>query len=132
MKPVLQRVAPVLVVRDVVASVAFWKEKVGFSCDELFGSPPNFAMPYRDGVTLMLAQAPDNVTPPVANWRVISCCNQAYIWVDDVSALYAEVLAMGAPIDFSLYDTPWGTREFGIQDLDEHDICFGQVTRVRS
>jgi len=21
----------------------------------------------------------------------------------------------------------WGTREFGIQDLDDHDIAFGEV-----
>jgi hypothetical protein len=30
----------------------------------------------------------------------------------------------GAPIDYTIYDTPWGFREFGVQDPDGHDIAF--------
>ena len=123
----LLRVAPVLVVRDVQASVEFWRDRVGFDTDEIYGDPPNFAMPTRDGVTIMLAEAPEGADPPAANWRVLDKCNQAYVWVDDARALYDELIGRGAPIDFTIYDTPWGTREFGIQDLDEHDIAFGQV-----
>jgi hypothetical protein len=121
------RVAPVLLVRDIVASVDFWRERVGFETDSIHGDPPNFAMPARDGVTIMLAQAPAGSDPPVPNWRVLDKCNQVYVWVDDANALYDELRGRGAPIDFSIYDTPWGTREFGIQDLDDHDIAFGQV-----
>lgn len=50
-----------------------------------------------------------------------------YFWVDDIDALYAEYQASGATIDFTLYATPWGTREFGVQDIDGYDIAFGQV-----
>ena len=121
------RVAPVLLVDDIVASVDFWRDRVGFQTDEIYGDPPNFAMPTRDGVTIMLAQTPDGTGPPPANWRVLDKCNQAYVWVDDAQALYDELRERGAPIDFTIYDTPWGTREFGIQDLDEHDIAFGQA-----
>jgi uncharacterized glyoxalase superfamily protein PhnB len=121
------RVAPVLLVRDIVASVEFWRERVGFETDMIHGDPPNFAMPTRDGVTVMLAGAPAGSDPPVPNWRVLDKCNQVYVWVDDANALYDELRGRGAPIDFSIYDTPWGTREFGIQDLDGHDIAFGQV-----
>ncbi len=64
---------------------------------------------------------------PPPNWRVVDKANQVYIWVDDAGALYEELGARGAPIDFTIYDTPWGTREFGIQDPDEHDIAFGQL-----
>lgn len=121
------RVAPVLLVRDIVASVEFWRERVGFETDAIHGEPPSFAMPTRDGVTIMLAQAPAGSEPPVPNWRVLDKCNQVYVWVDDANALYDELRGRGAPIDFSIYDTPWGTREFGIQDPEEHDIAFGQV-----
>jgi uncharacterized glyoxalase superfamily protein PhnB len=121
------RVAPVLLVRDIVASVEFWRERVGFETDAIHGEPPSFAMPTRDGVTIMLAQAPAGTEPPVPNWRVLDKCNQVYVWVDDANALYDELRGRGAPIDFSIYDTPWGTREFGIQDPEEHDIAFGQV-----
>jgi len=123
----VRRVAPVLLVRDIRASVEFWRDRVGFETDELYGDPPDFAMPTRDGVTIMLAQTPQGIDPPPPNWRVLDKCNQAYLWVDDANALYDELRERGAPIDFTIYDTPWGTREFGIQDLDEHDIAFGQV-----
>lgn len=122
----LQQVAPVLVVRDIVASVDFWRDKVGFETDEIYGDPPNFAMPTRDDVTIMLAEAPKGSEPPLPNWRVLDKCNQMYIWVDDADALYKEVRKRGAKIDFTIYTTPWGTREFGIQDLDDYDIAFGQ------
>jgi uncharacterized glyoxalase superfamily protein PhnB len=121
------RIAPVLLVRDIRASVTFWRDRVGFETDAIHGDPPNFAMPTRDGVTIMLAQTPDDVDPPPPNWRILDKCNQVYVWVDDADALYDELRERGASVDFSIYDTPWGTREFGIQDLDEHDIAFGQV-----
>lgn len=123
----LLRVAPVLLVRDVEASVAFWRDRVGFETDAIHGDPPSFAMPTRDGVILMLVQVPAGAGVPLPNWRVVANVNQAYVWVDDVDALYEELGAREAPIDFTIYDTPWGTREFGIQDLDGHDIAFGQV-----
>ena len=53
----------------------------------------------------------------------------AYFWVDDAEAIYAEFQASGANIDYSLYVAPHGVKEFGIQDLDDHDIAFGQVIR---
>ena len=78
----------------------------------------------------MLAQAPTGRRePPLPNWRVLDKCNQAYVWVDDARALHGELLGRGAASDLSIYDTPGGTREFGIPDLDDHDIAFGQVLR---
>jgi uncharacterized glyoxalase superfamily protein PhnB len=120
-------IAPVLLVRDIEDSVAFWRDRVGFETDEIYGDPSNFAMPTRDGVTIMLAAVAPGSEPPTPNWRVLDKCNQAYVWADDAAALYEELESRGAPIDFTIYDTPWGTREFGIQDLDERDIAFGQL-----
>lgn len=120
-------VSPVLVVKDLVASLVYWRDKVGFDVSMVYGDPPGFAMPQRGDVRIMLAQTPEGSEPPPANWRVVDKCNQIYIYVDDASSLYEELKSRGATIDFTLYDTPWGTREFGIQDLDDHDIAFGQV-----
>jgi hypothetical protein len=46
--------------------------------------------------------------------------------VNDADALYKEFHERGAIIDSTIYNTPWGTREFGVQDLDDHDIAFSQ------
>jgi predicted enzyme related to lactoylglutathione lyase len=49
-----------------------------------------------------------------------------YIRVDDADAMYAQVQARGAGIDYTIYESPRGFREFGVQDPDGHDIAFGQ------
>lgn len=127
--PKFLKVAPVLLVKDILDSVAYWRDKLGFDSQRLYGDPPNFAMISRDDVTIMLAQTPNGADPPPANWRVLDKCNQIYIWVSDAAALYEELQKRGAIIDFTLYDTPWDTREFGVRDLDDHDIAFGQILR---
>jgi len=122
----LSAIAPVLLVRNVAASADYWRDKLGFA-PQLFGHGlPHFAICRRDGVSVMLALAPPHATL-TPNWRILDKCNQAYIWVEEVDALYAEMIERGATIDFTLYNTPWGTREFGVQDLDDHDIAFGQI-----
>jgi uncharacterized glyoxalase superfamily protein PhnB len=118
--------APILLANDVVAASDHYRDKLGFDHVELFGEPPNFAMVRRDGLTVMLAQKGSGVTHK-PNWQVAEKTSNIYFWVDDANALYAELKERGATIDFTIYNTPWGTREFGIQDVDDHDISFGQV-----
>ena len=126
--PVLTASAPVLLVKDVIASAAYFRDKLGFSKHELYGDPPNFAMVTRDGLTVMLAQLDEGKTS-TPYWQIVDKMWNAYFWVDDAEALYAEFIASGAEIDYTLYTTPWGIKEFGIQDLDDHDIGFGQIIR---
>jgi uncharacterized glyoxalase superfamily protein PhnB len=118
--------APVLLVANVVKAAAYYRDQLGFTEVKLYHEPPDFAMVSRDQHIIMLAQAahPVRILP---NWKIHPSSNNVYIWVDDVDALYAEYQASGANIDFTLYDTPWGTREFGVQDVDGYDIAFGQV-----
>lgn len=117
--------APVLLVKDVVAAAAYYRDKVGFDEQKLYGSPTNFAIIERDGCRLMLAQVSAE-TRVVPHWQIVDKLWSAYFWVDDAAALYAEYQSSGAIIDYTLSTTAWGTREFGIQDLDGHDIGFGQ------
>jgi uncharacterized glyoxalase superfamily protein PhnB len=53
----------------------------------------------------------------------------AYFWVEGADELYAEMKAKGAKMDYGPCTQPYGVREFGIQDLDGHDIGFGQVMK---
>jgi uncharacterized glyoxalase superfamily protein PhnB len=120
--------APVLLVKDVVKAAAYYRDKLGFNEPESFGDPPNFSMVNRDGFTVMLAQV-DSAHTIVPHWKIVHNMWNVYFWVDDVEAIYAELQKRGAIIDYTLYTTPWGTREFGVQDLDDHDIAFGQVLK---
>jgi hypothetical protein len=119
--------APILLVSDVVASANYFRDKVGFAYDELYGEPPCFGILQRDLRHLMLAQAPAEAIRP--HWQVVPQMWNVYFWVDDVDGMYAELRERGAIIDYELHLKPYGVREFGIQDLDGHDIAFGQIVR---
>ena len=119
--------APVLIVRDLVKAAAYYRDKLGFEKQDFFGDPPNFCITVRDGFTVMLAQVDDPATPLVPHWKIVDKMWNIYFWVDDVEALYAEFQESGADIDYSLYVTVYGVKEFGVQDLDGHDIAFGQL-----
>ena len=117
--------AAVLLVRDVVKSANHYRDALGFSYDRLWGEPPVFVILRRDGMFLMLQQAPkDHVIVP--NWKVSRNIWNVYFWVSDADALLAEFRQRGALIDYDAHDKPYGIREFGIQDLDGYDIGFGQ------
>jgi hypothetical protein len=120
--------APILLVKDIMQSAAYFRDKLGFTDQNLYGSPTNFAIIRRDGIAVMLAQlgVGQSVKP---YWQVVDKMWNIYFWVDDADALYAEFGKSGAIIDYTIYNTPWGVREFGVQDLDDHDIAFGQIIR---
>jgi len=118
--------APVLLVRDVTASADYFRDRLGFSYDKMWGDPPDFCMVVRDGHTVMLSQAPADAAL-VSNWRVVDKMWDIYFWVDNVDAIYEEFQQRGAIIDYSLGIKPYGVKEFGVQDVDDHDIAFGQI-----
>ncbi len=123
--PKLTTSAPVLLVRDVKASADYFRDCCGFKYDKLWGDPPGFCMVWRDNLCIMLSQTdePDRIVP---NWKIVHHMWNAYFWVDDAKALYDEFSAAGAKIDYELHEKDYGCLEFGIQDLDGHDIAFGQ------
>ncbi len=91
----------------------------------MHGDPRNFATTGRDAASIFLALASDSAHI-VPHGRVVENLWNAYILVDDVDGLYAELQERGAGIDYTIYDAPHGFREFGVQDPDGHDIAFGQ------
>ena len=117
--------APILLVKDVVASADYYRDKLGFSYDRLWGEPPCFCILWRDNFHLMLSQT-DDLKAIVPHYKIVEKMWNVYFWVDDVDALFQEYKTRGATIDYELCDQPYGCREFGIQDLDGYDIAFGQ------
>lgn len=118
--------APVLLVRDVVAAAEYYRDKLGFSYERFWGDPPTFVILNRDNCSVMLRQV-EHSFHIIPNWKVVRNLWDIYFWVDDVEKLYIELQERGATIDYTLCTQPYGCREFGVQDLDGHDIAFGQV-----
>ena len=92
--------------------------------DSFYGDPPCFCIAHRDGHYLMLAQV-DDPSKLRRTGRFATDVERVLLGRRCRSAL-RELVAAGAKIDYGLGMKPYGILEFGIQDLDEHDIGFGQ------
>ena len=123
-------VAPYFLVRDVVKAAEYYRDALGFTVRRYFGDPPTFCMPQRDGVVVMLSQTADGsaIRPNAAargddSW-------DAYVWVEDADALFAEIAARGARIAYApCLQEEYGNREFAVFDLDGYRIAFGSTAR---
>src|SRR5262245_57005251 len=125
-QPHLTASAPVLLVRDVVRAASYYRDALGFSYERFWGTPPSFVILQRDRMFLMLNQAPEEHVI-VPNWKISEKMWNVYFWVSDADALLAEFRERGAIIDYDIHNKPYGVREFGIQDLDDYDVAFGQL-----
>jgi uncharacterized glyoxalase superfamily protein PhnB len=112
-------VHPVLAVRDVQAAVEFYK-RIGFIqvfCDD--PDHPKYAGVRRDSVELHL-QWHDS-----AEWKPGDDRPNYRFVVPDVDGLFHEFITNQAiNANTKLRDTPWGTREFHIRDLDSNGLQF--------
>ena len=114
------RSSPVLQVRDVTRSAAFYTETLGFTAHGIWGDPPAFCIVGRGSVTIMLDASYDPGPLPVNQYWA------AYVYVDDVNALHREFQAAGVDIPRGPEDMEYGCRDFDVRDPDGHLIAFGQ------
>jgi predicted enzyme related to lactoylglutathione lyase len=123
-------IAPYFLVPDVTASATYYRDVLGFTYDRIWGEPPSFAMVWRRGVVIMLAEVedtslvrPNNLTSPAGRlW-------DAYVWVPDADLLHAEFQAKGASVAREPCDQEYGCRDFEVVDCNGYRLCFGQIIR---
>ena len=104
-----EKAVPILAVRNIVASIGYYVDKLGFEKQWEWGDPVDFACVRRDGVELFLSL---NAQAAPGSWMSI--------FVQDVDALYATYKKTGAIIRRPPADYPWGIREMTVEDLDGH------------
>ena len=117
--------APYFLVHDLLASVSYYHEKLGFDNPELWGDPPLFAMPSRDGFIIMLRQAAEDHEVVVNSAQ--GGAWDAYVWIKHADDLHAELVDRDATIEYGLtIQDEYNSKEFAIRDPDGHIIAFGQ------
>jgi len=122
----LYGVAPYLIVDDIFESAEFYRDKLGFEFNRIWGEPPQFVIVHRDGVHIMLKSigSRGSVRP---NYSVYEdACWDAYIWVKDADALYEELRSRGVKITREIENAPYGCRDFDVEDNSGYILCFGQ------
>src|SRR5262252_8899757 len=96
--------ATVLTVRDIAASVAYYRDALGFAVTFEYGEPTFYACLCRDEAALHLIAA--NKT------RRLPGHGGLCIFVKDVDALHAEFVARGAKVVKPPQDYDYGMRDF--------------------
>ena len=124
----LQSVHPVLMAKDVAASVQFYSA-LGFTLSFVDRpGDPRYAGVVRDGVELHLQWADPG------QWAYPTDRPAYRFVVSDIDAIYREFAGSGsinpATSDGSPWavpaDTPWGTREFHLRDPGQNSLQFYQ------
>jgi uncharacterized glyoxalase superfamily protein PhnB len=125
LKPQIRGTAPYFLVKDIHASVDYYHRVLGFTRPKLWGDPPSFAMPCRDGFIVMLKQAEAGMTIlPNGSQRG---CWDAYFWIEDADALFNEMKANGAVIEYEpCFQDEYDMKELAVRDPDGHILAFGQ------
>lgn len=114
--------ATIFTVRDIAASLAYYRDMLGFDVSFQYGEPTYYACLCRDEVAVHLRAASEN-----AGWVP---GNGAFaVFVTDVDALHAELAARGARVLKPPQDYAYGMRDFGVADLDGNQLTFGMKSR---
>lgn len=124
-RPDISGISPFFIVRDVPASLAFYRDKLDF--EVTFQEPardPFFAIVCRDGAMIMVKAVgvepvPNFKREPQARW-------DAYLSVPDPDALAVEFASRGVVFSEPLKDTHDGLRGFELNDADGYVLFFGR------
>jgi GNAT superfamily N-acetyltransferase len=115
---------PIFPVSDVVATVRYYCDVLGFANEWLWGEPPDFGGVRWDRIGVMFSLQSGSDAPVGGQWHAF--------FVDGIDILYDLHKRKGAKIYSPLEMKPWGLREYIVCDLNGHYLRFGQRGSDRS
>ena len=109
--------AAIFVVRDIAASLAYYRDALGFAIGFTWGDPPTYAGVCRGAVTIHLQAASQTRSPPGA--AALS------LFVGSADEIHRELERRGARILKPPATYPYGMRDFDVLDPDGNRLVFG-------
>ena len=118
----IRQIVPVFFTMDIPATLAYYQEKLGFECLGTWQNPPVYAIVARDrqAIHFRCAELPTASPDKYADELL-----DAYLFVEDADALYADYSAKGVEFTRGVTDMPWRCREFVVKDCDGRLLAFG-------
>ena len=121
----LRSIAPQLVVTDVRRTAEWYRDYLGFEIlGYFFEEPPVYAIIRRDNVELHIGRSDTEAT--VSNTQVRKMSMEAYVFVDDVQALYEEFKSRGIEMPYPPTKRIYERTEIEVTDCDGHKLIFGE------
>lgn len=119
-----KKIATQFVVNDVVATAEYYRDTLGFEILGYFADPPVYAMVARDGVEMHFGKT-DGRAADESSTQYRRVGFDAYIWVDDINALFDELTASGADIVEGPVKRVYESTEVEIRDCNGFKLVFG-------
>ncbi|MEZ0325559.1 MAG: GNAT family N-acetyltransferase [Fimbriimonas sp.] len=107
---------PIFATSDVLETIRFYKEVLGFESSWTYGDPVSFGSVSWAGATIMF-----NLQPGLAA-RVDG--HQHWFKCEEVDELYRLHKERGATIVSPIQDQPWGAREYVVRDPSGYHLRF--------
>lgn len=114
--PFLSHVEPVLAVTDVVKTVHYWHDVLGFPNKWTWGEPPNHGGVAWQGVFVQFSQ-----NPRLAS---VSQGNSIFIRVRNLEAFYRFHQGKMADIVEPIENRPWGLADYTIREINGYFVTF--------
>lgn len=114
---------PFILVTDLDAALAFYRDKLNFRLAFSYGEPAYFGQVVRDGARLNLRRVRGPIYDEGMRSREPDVV-AAGLTLDDAKPLYLEFQAAGVPFHQTLRSEPWGARTFIVRDPDGNLILF--------
>lgn len=123
--------ATVLLVDDVHRATAYYRDRLGFEVGHYDQNPSHYAYAERDGCHLHFAHF-EGATPRPNCREAPPDMFDAYFWVDDVDALYAELAERGAELHGRPELQGYGMYDFRVTDPHGYVLAFGRAGSGRA
>ncbi|MCE0498821.1 MAG: VOC family protein [Methylacidiphilales bacterium] len=124
MKTRLHIAYPMVFVTDFAKAVAYYKTKLRFKVDYLYGEPPFYGMITRDGASFHLRHV-DKQPMDRSEEDLLT----AVILVEGIKSLFLEFKANGTEFHQTLKLQPWGTSDFIVKDPDGNLLSFASAKK---
>ena len=106
-------------VADLAASLAWYRERLGFAEAFQWGDPPFYAGVCRGAAAIHLTSDPER--------RAELGRSTVALTVDDADAAHRELVDRGATVTVVIDDRPYGMRDFMVEDPDGNRLAFGSI-----
>jgi catechol 2,3-dioxygenase-like lactoylglutathione lyase family enzyme len=120
--------ATVLLVQSVSRAIEYYRDALGFEVDHYGALPDHYGYAQRDGCSIHFAHfegariQPNSGAAPPDMFDV-------HVRVEDVEALYDELVGRGAEIVHGPVNQGYGIREFRVRDPHGYILAFGRPVR---
>lgn len=119
--PIFSHVEPVLPVRDIRGTIAYWQEVLGFQSQWIWGDPPNIGAVSWQSVHVQFYLQ--------SEWK--GGGGSVWIRLQRIESLYRLHQQRKADIVEPLENKPWGMAQYTVREINGHYLCFAGMLEER-